>query len=68
MLERDAHVFEGVKMYTTNHKEDEKSVRTEVSQVLRCPVGFTDTGAPIAQVGVFDPAFAENIKNRAALN
>jgi len=67
MLKRDAHIFEGVKMYATNHREDEKSIRTEVSQVLRCPVGFTDTGAPIAQVGIFDEAFAQNIKNRDAL-
>jgi DNA-directed RNA polymerase subunit RPC12/RpoP len=67
MLKRDAHVFEGVKMYTTDHRPEEKSVRTEVSQVLKCPVGFTETGAPIALVGVFDDAFASSIRNRAAL-
>jgi hypothetical protein len=67
MLQRDASVFEGVKMYATDHKAEEKSVRTEVSQVLQCPVGFTEEGAPIALVGVFDEDFAANIRNRDAL-
>ena len=67
MLRRDAHVFEGVKMYATDHKQNEKSVRTEVSQIIKCPVGFTETGAPIAEVGVFDPTFAETVRNRESL-
>ena len=66
MLERDAGVFEGIKMYATDHKPDEKSVRTEVSQVLKCPTGFTEAGAPIALVGVFDDTFAASIRNREA--
>jgi len=68
MLEQSAAVFKGAKMYATNHRPDEKSVRTEVSQVLECPVGFTETGAPIARVGVFDPVFAESVRNRHALD
>lgn len=67
MLERDAHLFKGVKMYATDHKRDETNVRTEVSQVLRCPVEFTDTGAPVAEVGVFDPQFAQMVRNREQL-
>lgn len=67
MLEQSASAFEGAKMYATNHRPDEKSVRTEVSQVMECPVGFTETGAPIARVGVFDPVFAESVRNRHAL-
>jgi len=67
MLAAHAGAFGGAKMYATNHKADEKNVLTEVSQVLECPVGFTETGAPIARVGVFDNAFAESIRNRAAL-
>lgn len=66
MLERDAKVFEGVKMYTTNHRQDEKSVRTEVASVEQI-VGFTDDGAPIARVAVHDPDFAEATRNRAIL-
>lgn len=67
VLERDASVFEGAKMYATNHRSNEKSVLTEVSQILECPTGFTESGAPIARVGVFDSHFAESIRNRAAL-
>ena len=67
VLERDAKVFEGAKMYATNHRAADKSVLTEVSQVLECPVGFTESGAPIARVGVFNSQFAESIKNREAL-
>lgn len=67
MLKRDAHVFKGVKMYATDHKQNEKSVRTEVSQIIECPVGFTPSGAPIAEVGVFDPHFAETVRNREKL-
>lgn len=67
MLKRDAGIFEGVKMYTTDHRSDEKSVRTEVSQVLKCPVGFTEAGAPIARIGVFDETFAKSIRNRHKL-
>ena len=67
MLKRDAHIFEGVKMYTTDHRKDEMSVRTEVSQILKCPAGFTETGAPVAEVGVFDPTFATAVRNREKL-
>ena len=67
VLKRDAKVFEGAKMYATNHKQSEKSVLTEVSQVLECPTGFTESGAPIARVGVFNEQFAESIRNRDAL-
>lgn len=67
MLEAAAKTFTGAKMYATNHKPDEKSVLTEVSQVLACPVGFTDSGAPIARVGIFNEDFAASIRNRATL-
>lgn len=64
VLQRDAKVFEGAKMYVTDHKENEKSVRTEVSQIERI-IGFTETGAPIARVIAFEPNFAEMARNRA---
>src|SRR4030066_1420158 len=63
VLRRDAHIFEGKKMYTTDHRENEKSERTEVS-VIEAIEGFTDDGAPIAKVNVFDPGFAEKVRNR----
>lgn len=64
MLERDAHVFEGVKMYLTEHDDKNRSVRTEVSQIVRCPVGFSETGAPLGDVAVYDAAFAHNVRER----
>ena len=66
MLKRDANVFEGVKMYASNHKPDEKSVKTEVA-VVQAIRGFTDSGAPIGRVAVHDPDFAEATRNRARL-
>lgn len=66
LLKRDAKVFEGAKMYTTDHRAGEKSVRTEVSVVKEIK-GFTTDGAPIASVAVHDPDFAEATRNRRAL-
>lgn len=63
MLARDAHVFEGAKMYATDHRQDEKSVRTEVSQI-KSITGFTAEGAPVGRVVIFDPDFAEQVRNR----
>lgn len=67
MLEKHAGVFSGVKMYATDHRPEERSVRTEVSEILECPAGFTESGAPIAKVGVFDETFAQNVRNRDRL-
>lgn len=63
VLRRDAHVFKGLKMYATDHRENERSELTEVS-VIDDIIGFSDTGAPIASVTVFDPGFAEKTRNR----
>lgn len=62
MLRRDAEKFIGAKMYETDHREDEKSTRTWVSTVKEI-TGFTDDGAPIANVIVHDPSFGERIRN-----
>lgn len=67
VLKRDADVFKGIKMYTTDHRLGEKSVRTEVS-VVRDIVGFTEDGAPIGRIAVHDPDFAEATRNRAKLD
>lgn len=64
VLERDAQVFVGTKMHVTDHKESERSERTEVS-VIEAITGYTDDGAPIARVVAFDPDFAEKTRNRA---
>lgn len=67
VLQRDIHVFKGKKMYATDHKPGEKSILTEVGTVLDCPIGFTETGAPVAMVGIHHPIVAQDVRNRAAL-
>lgn len=61
VLKRDAHVFEGAKMYETDHRPQEKSTRTWVS-TIREIAGFTETGAPVARVIVHDEDFAKRLK------
>jgi len=67
MLQRCASLFEGKKMYATDHKDSEKSVRTEVADILKCPAGYTERGGIIAEVGIFDPDFARKAWNRAQM-
>ena len=67
VIQRDGHVFEGGKMFATDHRPEQKSVLTEVADILKCPVGFTETGGLVAQVGIFDPAFAQKVWNRYQL-
>lgn len=61
VLRRDAGVFKGAKMYASDHRENEKSVGTWVSTIKACPVGFTESGAPIARVVVHKDWFARDI-------
>ena len=61
VLKRDAHVFEGAKMYETDHRAEERSTRTWVS-TIREIAGFTETGAPVARVIVHDEDFAKRLK------
>jgi len=62
-LERDAGVFEGVKMFTTDHVEGEHNVRNWVSTVVEAGQRFAKDGSPIAKVAVHDSAFYEQLKN-----
>ena len=62
MLKQNAIRFIGAKMYETDHRDDQKTTRTWVSTVEKIS-GFDADGAPIAQVAVHDPNFAERIKN-----
>ena len=65
VVERDIHVFERADVFATDHREDERSERTKVGIVQRCPASFTDDGAPIARVLLYDPDQAEKARNRA---
>jgi len=62
MLQRDAYKFIGAKMFPVDHREDGKSVGSWVSNITNI-VGFTETGAPIAEVAVIDPVFADKVRS-----
>ena len=65
MLAENAHLFKGAKMYATGHSPQGRGdVRNEVS-VIEEMTGFTESGAPIARVVIFDADFAETTRNRA---
>ena len=64
MLRRDAHVFEGVDMFVTDHRENERSERTKAGKI-KSIVGFDEDGGPIGRAVVYDPDLAEKIRNRA---
>jgi len=65
MLQRDAAKFEGAKMYATNHKSEEQTVRNEVSQIVKAPYRFTETGAPVGLAAVYDRDFEYSVRRRA---
>lgn len=68
MLQRSAPLkFPGVKMHVTDHRDEERSVRTEVSQIVAIE-DFDDDGAPLAKVVTLDPGFAEMVRHRAKSN
>lgn len=59
-------VFQGVKMFETNHRPEETNNRTWVSTIIDT-AEFTDDGAPISRVGVHDPTFAQKVLNLVEL-
>ncbi len=65
VLKRDVGVFGGVDVYVTDHKEAERSERTKVGRVREVPSWFTEAGAPVGQVVIYDPGVAEKARNRA---
>ncbi len=62
VLKRDAAKFIGAKMYETDHRKEEKSTRTWVSTITKL-LGFTEDGAPLTEVVVHNPDFAQRVRN-----
>lgn len=62
MLKRNAARFRGAKMFESDHREGEKSTRTWVSTITNV-VDYSPTGAPIAEVVVHSPDFAQRVRN-----
>jgi len=67
MLKRDAHVFVGADVFVTNHIAREKTERTKVARIREI-ARFTDDGAPVGRIMIYDPATAEKTRARAAAN
>jgi len=65
MLKECASVFEGMDIFATDHLEKERSERTKVGRVQECPIRFTESGAPVGRVIIYDPGQAEKTRNRA---
>ena len=61
-MKRDAAKFIGAKMYETDHRKEEKSTRTWVSTITKL-LGFTEDGAPLTEVVVHNPDFAQRVRN-----
>lgn len=68
VLKRDIHVFKSAEMFACDHKESERSERTKVGIVLDVPTRFTEKGAPVGRVLIYDPDQAEKTRNRADRN
>jgi protein subunit release factor B len=64
MLKKCADRFVGAKMYESEHRNDKDNAGW-VSTVNKI-TGFTSTGAPLAEVGVHDPIFAQRVRNLKA--
>jgi len=63
-VERDIHVFQGVDVFATDHREAERSERTKVGKVLKVPTRFTSERAAVGEVLIYDPDQAEKARNR----
>ena len=62
VLEAAAPKFVNAKMFLTDHREDEKSVRTEASFVERV-IGYDEQEGLLADVVAYDPEFCEKTRN-----
>lgn len=62
MLKREARKFVGAKMHEVDHRQKDKSNKTWVSTITDI-TGFAPDGAPIAEVLVHDPEFAQRARN-----
>lgn len=56
-------LFEGAKMYTTNHDEGEHNVRNWVATIQEVGKRYTKEGAPIARIAVHREDFWRDLKN-----
>ncbi|MCJ7558578.1 MAG: hypothetical protein MUP90_16915, partial [Gammaproteobacteria bacterium] len=71
LVRQIAPMWVGAKQYATDHRQEQKSVLTEVSEIVKSPAGFTEgvkdvpDGTPYARAVILRDDFAEIVKNRA---
>jgi len=65
MVREYAHKFQGAKMYPTEHDSRAKTVEREWAEIIKCPVDFTETGAPIGRAAVYNKDMAYSVRQRA---
>jgi hypothetical protein len=66
-LKNGAGLFSRVKMFETNHVDEETNNRNWVSTIIETP-RFTESGEPVSVVGVHDPGFAQKVLNLSELD
>lgn len=62
VLEASIGKFAGAKMFLTDHRDEEKSVRTEASFVEKV-IGYEEGVGLVADVVAYDPDFCEKTRN-----
>lgn len=62
VLKRDAHKFEGVPMFATNHNPQEQTPRNRVATIVESGKRFTEDGEPIARIAVQKEWFWNDLK------
>ena len=64
MLRKNANIFEGAMMYASEHDPKTKSVLTAVSQIVKSPIRFLPSGAPVALAAIYDRDFQFSVRER----
>lgn len=61
-----APVWNGAKMWATDHKQQDKNALNQVTEVIQSPAGYTDDGIPFARAVILSPEFEEIARRRKA--
>ena len=56
--------FVGAKMYATDHKQSEKNVLNQVSEVVESPAGHDAAGIPYARAVILSAEFEDHLRRR----
>ena len=65
MLVENASVWQGAKMWASDHRQDEKNALNQISEVIKSPAGFTSDGVPYARAVILNKEFEDIVRRRA---